>query len=171
MTQERTKRFERLLRMQRQIERLAQWRMSAATAERLEAERAQAAAREAAIQSLNDRDRVFAGECQPALLHSALVVELQAEHQEREAEVRVIERAKAEAQLRDALLIVQRKARQWDKLTESARAADSETLQAAQQQEWDEFGLRKGTRDSVRNLNADESAGGAFETGALEVRS
>jgi hypothetical protein len=159
MSHDRTQRFERLLRTHQQLERLAQWRLAAATAARVESQHVRDIATSSAEMARADREALLSAACRPAALHCVLAAETWAESRVREADQAIAARAQIERVQREAAAIAQRKTKQWEKLAGAAREADAAEAAQLQQQQWDEHGLRRHGHPPADSLVPTDSTG------------
>jgi len=142
MADDRTRQFSRLLRLQQQLERLAQWRVAAARADRTRAEQAREAA-VAAVESIrNEQAATLAADCSASLLLSGLSAERVASQRLDEARQSARQLAEVEQAEETRLQAARTKMKQWDKLTSLAREAQNEADMRSLQLVWDEFGAR-----------------------------
>jgi hypothetical protein len=143
MPDERTRRFERLLSMRRQLERLAQWRLAAARRERLKADELTRSATDAVELRMIERFTILGDVSEPGTMRTSLIAEKRAEHELREARTLADSRLKVERQVLEALLTAQRQTKQTERLSDAAHRALDEAEQRSLQIEWDEHGRRK----------------------------
>jgi hypothetical protein len=163
MPDERTRRFDRLLAMRRQLERLSQWRLAAARRERLEGDGLTTRASEAVELRITERLAMLGADVEQGTLRTSLVAEKRAEHELREARTLAAGRLQAERKFLEALVAAQRQTKQTERLTESAHRAVDEAEQRTLQIEWDEHGRRKDRKGiapppivQVANLDTDD---------------
>jgi hypothetical protein len=143
MPDERTRRFERLLTMRRQLERLAQWRLAAARRERILADEQSVAAEQNVDRRMSERCSLLEEATEPASMRTSLIAEKRAEHELREARSLAASRLKVERQVQQTFLAAQRQTKQTERLTDAAHRALDEAEQRLMQIEWDEHGRRK----------------------------
>jgi hypothetical protein len=142
MPSEKTRRFARLLRTQKQLERGVEWRYAEAKTNRLSAERErQAAALE--IEHARDRRSVtVSSSFTRAFVLSGYASEAAAEHRLTEKQAKVAECLRVEKDIEAVLTAMRVKTKQWEKLHENAAVLDAEEDLQALQRSWDEHGIR-----------------------------
>jgi hypothetical protein len=142
MLSEKTRRFARLLRTQRQLERGVEWRYAEAKGNRLAAERErQAAAVE--IEDVRDRRALTISSSFTGITAlSDYASEAAAERRLTEKQAKVAECLRVEKEIEAVLTAMRVKTKQWEKLHENAALLDAEEDLQALQRSWDEHGIR-----------------------------